>query len=65
MGVGGNKGGREASVVDPESHGVGEGGRKTSGLVEIPGGCHKVGRGVESPQSANTPGVANCVNDVR
>ena len=39
-GVGGNKGGREASGVDPESHGVGEGERgcEASGVAENHGG---------------------------
>ena len=42
MGVRRNFGGREASVVDPEIHGVGgeEGGREASGVEENPGGRH-------------------------
>ena len=61
LGVVGNNGGREASGVDPESHGVGEGegGGEASGVAETPwGGCHRVGGGVELPQGADTPGVA-------
>ena len=57
-GVRGNKGGCEASVVDHDSHVVGEGkgGRKASGVAEYPGGGrHRVGRGVESPQVADNP----------
>ena len=60
-GVRGNKEGCEASGVDPKSHRVkkGEGGCEASGVAENPGGgCHAVGRGVKSPQGANTPGVA-------
>ena len=60
-GVGGNNGGREASGVDPDSHGVrkGEGGHEASEVAENLGGwCHGVGGGVELPQGANTPIVA-------
>ena len=59
--MGGNKGGREAYGVEPESHAVGEGegGREASGVAENPGGGrHEVGKGFESPQCANTPRVA-------
>ena len=51
-GVRGNKGGREASGVDPKSHGVGEGegGREASKVAENNGGgCHRGGGGVELP----------------
>ena len=59
--MGGNKGGREASEVDPESHRVmeGEGGLKAIGVAENPGGGAPRSRWVvESPQGAETPGVA-------
>ena len=50
-GVGGNSGGREASVVGPNPHGVewGEGGRKASGVENNPRRvCHGVEEGVKS-----------------
>ena len=60
LGVQGNKGGRKASGVDLEYHGVGEGEGvfEGSGVAEKPGeGHHRVGRGVELPQGADTPRV--------
>ena len=54
-------GGRESSGVAHESPKVGdeEGGREASGVAENPGeGRHGVGGGVNSPQGANTPRVA-------
>ena len=48
--MGGNSGGREASRVDSEPHGVEweEGGLEVSGVEENPGRCrHRVGVGVE------------------
>ena len=55
----GNKGGHKASGVDPESHGVGEGGHETSGVAENRGGrSHGVGGGVNLPQGADTPRVS-------
>ena len=59
--MGGNYGGREASGLDPKTHRVRgkEEGREASGVAENPGGGrHGVGRGVELPQGADTPGVA-------
>ena len=60
-GLVGNKGGHKASGVDPESHrvGEGEGGREASGVAENPREVrHRVGGGVELPQDAGNPRVA-------
>ena len=57
----GNDGGRESYGVDHESPGVGdeEGGHGASGVAEIIRGSRQgVGGGVDSPQGANTPVVA-------
>ena len=62
LGVGGNKGGREASGVDLDSHGVGGGGGLARGLRSggkpRDGGRHGVGGGVELPHGAGTSRVA-------
>ena len=57
MGVRKNSGGRKASRVDPETHGIGgeEGGRKAYGVEETPGWApNGVGRGVKSSQVDST-----------
>ena len=58
LGVQGNFGGREASGVDPEIHGVGGGGGGLQGLRsggKPGGGRHGVGGGVQSFQDNSTP----------